>query len=148
MTGKMSRAGIPVAFVSGVLFGLGLLISGMNNPAKVRAFLDLFGNWRPELIAVMGSAVVIFALAFQLRKNRPQPLCADAFHEPTLKKTDARLLTGAVMFGVGWGLVGLCPGPALVNILNLNPDVLLFIAALLVGNRLAHYLVGPVKAAK
>ena len=64
MTGKMSRAGIPVAFVSGVLFGLGLLISGMNNPAKVRAFLDLFGNWRPELIAVMGSAVVIFALAF------------------------------------------------------------------------------------
>tara|TARA_B100001109_G_scaffold188167_1_gene154759 strand:+ start:36908 stop:37354 length:447 start_codon:yes stop_codon:yes gene_type:complete len=148
MTGKMSRAGIPVAFVSGVLFGLGLLISGMNNPAKVRAFLDLFGNWRPELIAVMGSAVVIFALAFQLSKKRRQPLCADAFHEPTLKKTDARLLTGAVMFGVGWGLVGLCPGPALVNILNLNPDVLLFIAALLVGNRLAHYLVGPVKAAK
>jgi len=145
MTGRITKAGIPLAFICGVLFGLGLLISGMNNPAKVRAFLDLFGDWQPALIAVMGSAVVIFALFFQLGKKRKQPFCADSFHEPTLKKIDLRLLSGAAMFGIGWGLVGLCPGPALVNILNLNPDILLFVVALLVGNRLAHYFIGPVK---
>ena len=148
MTGKMTRAGIPVAFFSGMIFGLGLLVSGMNNPAKVRAFLDVFGHWQPELIAVMGSAVVIFAIAFRLSKKRSQPVCADMFHEPTMKNINLRLLTGAAMFGIGWGMVGLCPGPTLVNILHFDPDILLFVAALLVGNRIAHHVIGPVKAAK
>jgi uncharacterized membrane protein YedE/YeeE len=134
-----------IALLSGLVFGLGLLVSGMNNPQKVRGFLDIFGNWQPELIAVMGSAVTLFAIAFWFSKKRKAPVCADAFHEPTLKKIDKRLLGGAVLFGIGWGLVGLCPGPALVNLLTFDPGVLLFIAALLMGNRLAHYLVGPAK---
>lgn len=134
-----------VALASGLIFGFGLLVSGMNNPAKVRAFLDVFGAWEPALIAVMGSAVTIFALAFWFSRRRSAPLCDTAFHEPTLSRIDARLLSGAVLFGVGWGLVGLCPGPALVNIFTLNTDVLLFVVALLVGNRLAHWLVGPAK---
>jgi len=138
-------AGNLTALGSGLIFGLGLLLSGMNNPAKVRAFLDVFGHWQPELIAVMGSAVVVFALAFQFSKQRRTPLWADDFHKPTLTQIDARLLTGAAMFGVGWGLVGLCPGPALVNIFSLDPDILLFVAALLMGNRLAHRLAGPAK---
>ncbi|UZK04484.1 YeeE/YedE family protein [Venatoribacter cucullus] len=134
-----------VALASGLIFGLGLLVSGMNNPAKVRAFLDVFGAWEPALIAVMGSAVTVFALAFWLGRKRSAPVCASVFHEPTLTRIDARLLSGAILFGVGWGLVGLCPGPALVNIFTLNSDVLLFVVALLLGNRLAHWLVGPVK---
>ncbi|MCA6064834.1 DUF6691 family protein [Thalassolituus marinus] len=134
-----------IALLSGLVFGLGLLVSGMNNPQKVRGFLDIFGNWQPELIAVMGSAVTLFAIAFWFSKKRKAPVCADAFHEPTLKKIDKRLLGGAVLFGIGWGLVGLCPGPALVNLLTFDPGVLLFIAALLMGNRLAHHLVGPAK---
>lgn len=134
-----------VALLSGLMFGIGLLVSGMNNPAKVRAFLDVFGAWEPALIAVMGSAVTVFALAFWLSRKRAAPVCAASFHEPTLTRIDARLLSGAVLFGVGWGLVGLCPGPALVNLFTLDPDVLLFIATLLAGNRLAHWLVGPAK---
>lgn len=145
MSAALLRLANPLALVSGMLFGLGLLVSGMNNPAKVRAFLDVFGHWEPALIAVMGSAVTVFALAFWFSKKRKTPLCANAFHEPTLKKIDLRLLGGAVLFGIGWGLVGLCPGPALVNLLSLDPGVLLFLAALLMGNRLAHHLVGPAK---
>lgn len=133
------------AFVSGLLFGFGLLISGMNDPAKVRAFLDIFGVWRPELIAVMAAAVVTFFVAFQFSKRRVKPLFASAFHMPSLSVVDMRLLTGAVMFGVGWGLVGLCPGPALVDVLSGNESVLLFVGALVAGNRLAHVLIGPVK---
>lgn len=142
---KRQRLTPLVALASGLIFGFGLLVSGMNNPAKVRAFLDVFGAWEPALIAVMGSAVTIFALAFWFSRRRSAPLCDTAFHEPTLNRIDARLLSGAVLFGVGWGLVGLCPGPALVNIFTLNTDVLLFVVALLVGNRLAHWLVGPAK---
>lgn len=132
-----------IALLSGLLFGMGLLVSGMNNPEKVRAFLDIAGHWRPELIAVMGSAVTLFALAFYLSRGRQKPWCAGEFHEPMLKQIDARLLGGAALFGSGWGLVGLCPGPALVNLASLDSSVLGFVLALLVGNRLAHALVGP-----
>lgn len=133
------------AGVSGVIFGLGLLISGMNNPAKVRAFLDVFGNWGPELAAVMASAVLVFALAFWFGKSRNAPFFASTFHPPSLVKVDRRLLGGAALFGLGWGLVGLCPGPALVDLLSLDADIWLFVLALLLGNRAAHYLVGPAK---
>lgn len=134
-----------LALSSGLIFGLGLLVSGMNNPAKVRAFLDVFGQWEPALIAVMGSAVVIFTLAYRFSLRLRAPLAAAVFHTPGLTRIDVRLLSGATLFGVGWGLVGLCPGPALVDILTLHPDVLLFVAALLMGNRLAHVLVGPAR---
>lgn len=133
-------------FLSGLLFGLGLLVSGMNDPQKVRAFLDVFGSWQPELIAVMGAAVVTFFIVFQLSKSRNKPLFASSFHLPSLQEVDRRLITGAVMFGTGWGLVGLCPGPALVDVLSGNESVLIFVGALIAGNRLAHYFVGPVKS--
>ena len=134
-----------VALTSGLIFGLGLLISGMNNPAKVRAFLDVFAAWDPSLIAVMGSAIPVFALFFYFSKRRKTPFCATAFHEPKLTRIDLRLLAGALLFGIGWGLVGLCPGPALVNLLAFEPGVLIFVLALLAGNRIAHWLVGPVR---
>ena len=134
-----------IALLSGLLFGLGLLLSGMNDPQKVRAFLDIFGDWQPELIAVMGSAVIVFFLAYRLSGKRSKPLFADSFHRPVLTAIDARLLIGAAMFGTGWGLVGLCPGPALVDLLSGHESILWFVAALLVGNRLAHYSVGPAR---
>ena len=135
-----------IPFLSGLLFGLGLLLSGMNDPQKVRGFLDIFGNWQPELIAVMGGAVVTFFIVFQVSKTRARPLFAPSFHLPSLQAIDFRLMSGAIMFVAGWGLVGLCPGPALVDILSGNESVLIFVGALIAGNRLAHYLVGPVKS--
>ena len=134
-----------VALVSGLSFGLGLLVSGMNNPAKVRGFLDVFGQWQPELIAVMGAAVLTFALAYWLSGRLSKPLVSGVFHPPKLASVDLRLLTGAVMFGIGWGMVGLCPGPALVDLLSFDARILWFVLALLAGNRLAHWLVGPAR---
>jgi uncharacterized membrane protein YedE/YeeE len=129
--------------VAGIVFGLGLLISGMTNPAKVRGFLDVFGDWQPALIAVMASAIVIFAVAYHFSKNMKQPWFYNFFHKPSLTVIDARLLIGAALFGIGWGMVGLCPGPALLNIMTGQEDILIFILALLVGNRIAHFSVGP-----
>lgn len=132
-----------VAFASGLIFGLGLLLSGMNNPAKVRGFLDILGAWQPALIAVMAGAVGTFALVYALSRKLDKPWFAERFHAPGLDHIDRRLLSGAVLFGLGWGLVGLCPGPALVNIASLDGRILGFVVMLLIGNRLAHYLVGP-----
>lgn len=134
-----------IALLSGLIFGLGLLLSGMNDPEKVRAFLDVAGHWRPELLAVMGSAVVVFALVYRVSLSRKQPWFAPVFHTPSMSRIDLRLISGAVLFGVGWGLVGLCPGPALVDLLALDPSIFIFVATLLLGNRLAHWLVGPVR---
>lgn len=134
-----------ISFLSGLLFGLGLLLSGMNDPQKVRAFLDIFGNWQPELIAVMGSAVVVFFIAYRFSLTRTQPLFGKVFHTPGLTIIDARLLGGAALFGISWGLVGLCPGPALVDLLAFDPSIVWFVLALILGNRLAHWFVGPVK---
>lgn len=134
-----------IALISGLLFGLGLLLSGMNNPAKVRGFLDILGDWQPALIAVMAGAVTVFAIVYALSRKLSRPWFAEGFHTPTLNQIDARLLIGSALFGLGWGLVGLCPGPALVNIASLDGRILGFIVMLLIGNRLAHYLVGPVK---
>lgn len=134
-----------VAFVSGLLFGLGLLLSGMNNPAKVRGFLDILGDWQPALIAVMAGAVGTFALVYALSHKLDKPWCAYRFHTPALNRIDVRLMLGAMLFGIGWGLAGLCPGPALVNIASLDGRILGFVMMLMIGNRLAHYLVGPVK---
>lgn len=134
-----------VALFSGLVFGMGLLYSGMNNPAKVRAFLDIFGDWQPALMAVMVSAVLVFMLAYFISGKFKKPLFAVNFHRPSLTQIDKRLLIGAILFGIGWGMIGLCPGPALVNILSLNTEIILFVFALFIGNRLAHYLIGPAK---
>jgi uncharacterized membrane protein YedE/YeeE len=143
MNHKMMKIITPL--VAGILFGLGLLVSGMSNPAKVRGFLDIFGDWQPELIAVMVAAIAIFALAYAYSHKMKQPWFHSIFHKPGLTALDARLIIGAALFGIGWGMVGLCPGPALLNIMSGQEDILIFILALLVGNRIAHYSVGPAK---
>lgn len=143
MNNKIMKMITPL--LAGVLFGLGLLVSGMTNPQKVRGFLDVFGDWQPALMAVMVSAIVVFAIAYALSNKMKQPWFHSVFHKPSLTRLDARLITGAALFGIGWGMVGLCPGPALLNIMTGQEDILLFIVALLVGNRIAHFSVGPAK---
>ena len=134
-----------IPLLAGILFGFGLLISGMNNPAKVRGFLDIFGDWQPALMAVMVAAIAIFAVAYAVSNKMKQPWFHTIFHRPSLTVLDKRLFIGAGLFGIGWGMVGLCPGPALLNIMTGQEDILIFILALLVGNRLAHFTVGPAK---
>lgn len=136
---------IMTPLMGGIIFGLGLLISGMNNPAKVRGFLDIFGDWQPALMAVMIAAIAIFAVAYAVSNKMKQPWFHTIFHRPSLTVLDKRLFIGAGLFGIGWGMVGLCPGPALLNIMTGQEDILIFILALLVGNRLAHFTVGPAK---
>jgi uncharacterized protein len=121
------------AFASGLLFGLGLIVSQMVNPAKVLSFLDIFGNWDPSLALVMGGAVVVSALGYLVAKRRGVPVLAPRLEIPTRRDLDPRLIGGAALFGIGWGLVGLCPGPALVG-LTFGPwPVFVFVAAMIVG---------------
>ena len=110
-----------VALLAGLVFGLGLVISQMVNPAKVIAFLDLFGNWDPSLAFVMGAALIVTAIGYRLVWRRPRPVLAERFQVPGNRKLDARLAIGALLFGLGWGLVGLCPGPAIAAITS-NSD--------------------------
>lgn len=121
------------AFVSGLLFGLGLIVSQMVNPAKVLGFLDIFGNWDPSLAFVMGGAVIVSALGTLIAKRRGVPVLAPRLEIPTRRDLDARLIGGAVLFGVGWGLVGLCPGPALVGLTFGPGKVFVFVAAMILG---------------
>ena len=121
------------AFLVGLLFGLGLIVAGMTNPAKVIGFLDFFGAWDPSLAFVMGGALAVTAAGYRFALARPEPLLAAAFHLPAKTQIDIRLVSGAVLFGMGWGLAGLCPGPALTGIGTLNPDVLAFCASMVIG---------------
>jgi hypothetical protein len=121
------------ALLSGLVFGGGLALSGMTNPAKVLAFLDVVGAWDPTLALVMGGALAVNAVAFALTRRRTAPLFGGAFSLPTLSDLDAPLLAGAVLFGVGWGLVGLCPGPAVASLARGAPEVWGFVAAMVVG---------------
>ena len=116
----------------GLLFGAGLALSGMTDTAKVQGFLDLFGNWVPDLMFVMGGAVTVTLIAFRF-VLRGQPLLASAFSLPTRKDIDARLLAGAAVFGIGWGVYGYCPGPALSALVYLDPKTVVFVAAMLAG---------------
>ena len=111
---------IIIAVVSGVIFGTGLAISGMLDPSKVSGFLDLFGVWDPSLAFVMGGGVIVNGIGFLLIKNRAKPLFATDFKLPTSKVIDKPLLIGSALFGIGWGISGLCPGPAVASAF-LNP---------------------------
>ena len=126
------------ALLSGLIFGLGLLLSGMGNPAKVQNFLDFSGQWDPSLALVMGGAIAIGLLAFTWAKTRSKALLGDLMQLPASQSIDKRLITGSAMFGVGWGLAGFCPGPALMNLATLQPEVGLFVAAMLVGMLAQH----------
>lgn len=121
------------AFLSGLIFGLGLLLAGMANPAKVLAFLDLAGSWDPSLALVMGGAIPVSAIGFYLTRHRAAPLFSQRFQVPTNTALDKRLLLGALGFGVGWGLAGFCPGPALVALGSGNLKGIVFVAAMLSG---------------
>lgn len=122
-----------VAAVVGVVFALGLAIGGMTNPAKVIGFLDVFGDWDPSLAFVMGGAIAVYAPFLRWVRRRSAPLLDDRFHLPTRRDIDARLLLGAAMFGVGWGLAGYCPGPGLVGAMALGTDAVIFTGSMLSG---------------
>jgi hypothetical protein len=121
------------ALGSGLLFGLGLTISQMINPAKVIGFLDIFGDFDPSLAFVMATAIPVTALGYAVARRCRSPFCAAAFSPPTRAKIDRRLALGAVLFGVGWGLVGYCPGPALTALGLGNPATALFVGAMVIG---------------
>jgi uncharacterized membrane protein YedE/YeeE len=120
-----------IGFATALLFGLGLGIAGMTLPEKVIGFLDVTGAWDPTLAFVMGGAIAIHAVAYRLIMKRTRPLDGGKFHVPTRRDIDARLIVGAAVFGIGWGLAGICPGPAVVAFAALEPHVLAFLGAML-----------------
>ena len=130
---------MPVFFslLAGVLFGAGLTISDMVNPARVLNFLDVAGNWDPTLLCVMAGGVAVAAVGYRLIFRRRAPLVGSTFNLPARRQIDRPLVGGTVLFGVGWGLAGICPGPALADLPTLEPKILLFVAAMLAGMMLA-----------
>lgn len=121
------------AFLSGLLFAAGLGISGMTQPAKVKAFLDVAGAWDPSLLFVMAGGIGVTAILYRVVFRRAFPWEAPRFQMPTSRNIDAPLIVGAVLFGIGWGLVGYCPGPAVVSLAALDPGVWIFAAAMMAG---------------
>ena len=121
------------AFVCGLVFALGLGLSGMVDPRRVLAFLDLAGAWEPNLMLVLGGAVGVHALGARYVLRWPRPWHGPRFQVPTRRSLDLRLVLGAALFGVGWGLTGLCPGPALVDLASGGADLWIFTAAMLAG---------------
>jgi uncharacterized membrane protein YedE/YeeE len=129
-----------INFIAGLIFGLGLLISGMANPAKVQNFLDLAGTFDPSLIFVMLGAVVVTLIGYLFVLRRPRPLLAERFLVPSLKDIDGKLVVGSGLFGIGWGLSGFCPGPAITSLPLLAKGTLIFVSAMLIGIGLARIL--------
>lgn len=121
------------SFVCGLMFGAGLVISGMTQPAKVLGFLDVFGVWDPTLAFVMAAALLVSFLGFRAARQRDKPVLAAQRLWPSRTDIDRTVLIGSALFGVGWGLVGLCPGPALVNLATLMPEVIVFVLAMAAG---------------
>ena len=128
----LARRLIP-PLVSGGLFGAGLTLSGMTDPARVRGFLDLFGDWDPTLAFVMGGAVLVMALAWRVRARMPRPVLGEKFSLPDRTDFDPQLLVGSALFGIGWGISGLCPGPAIASLALSPTAVLPFVSAMLAG---------------
>jgi hypothetical protein len=138
--------GILGAFVSGLIFGLGLVIAGMANPAKVLAFLDLAGDWDPSLALVMVGAIAVGTVAFALARQRTASLSGAPMQLPTARQIDARLIGGSALFGVGWGLAGICPGPAVVLVGAGVAKGFIFLASMLAGMLVFHWLERPAAA--
>lgn len=126
-------AQITLAFGAGVLFAIGLIVSQMVNPAKVLNFLDIAGDWDPTLALVMGGAIMVTVPMFHFVLKRPHPLWGTKFYLPTRRDVDARLVAGATIFGIGWGISGLCPGPALTALASGLLPVVGFVLAMTLG---------------
>ena len=122
-----------VSLFCGIIFGIGLVISEMINPAKVLGFLNLFGEWDPSLAFVMIGALIISTPLFHLFKNKEKPLFSLNFSIPENKEIDKKLIIGSVFFGAGWGLIGLCPGPAITSIALLNASSAIFVVSMFIG---------------
>lgn len=128
------------SLVAGLLFGVGLIVSGMVNPQKVQNFLDLFGAWDPSLAFVMGGAVLVALPGFWLVRGLGKPIFGDRFRLPTRNDVDLRLVTGAAVFGIGWGLGGYCPGPALTALPLAASGTVTFVVAMLAGMAIARWI--------
>lgn len=124
---------ITLALLAGLVFGLGLSLGGMTQPAVVLGFLDLFGAWNPRLVFVMGGAVLTTAIGYRLVFRRDRPLFESDFQLPTAQRFDARLVGGSALFGIGWGIAGYCPGPALASLSGAAPSLLVLVATMLAG---------------
>ncbi|MFM9968885.1 MAG: DUF6691 family protein [Burkholderiales bacterium] len=127
-------------FVIGMVFGLGLVIAGMSNPAKVLNFLDLAGTWDPSLALVMVGAITVALIGYRLVLARPRPIFADIFHLPNAKEIDSPVVIGPAIFGIGWGLAGFCPGPAFTALSGVSAAAVLFVIAMLIGMYAAQRL--------
>jgi uncharacterized protein len=136
------------SLLAGVIFGAGLTLSDMVNPARVLNFLDVAGHWDPTLIFVMAGGLAVTTLGYKWIFRRNSPVADDKFHLPIRQRIDLPLVSGAALFGVGWGLAGICPGPALADLVTLEPKVLMFVAAMLGGMIVASLLRGRVYAMK
>lgn len=133
----MSRV---VSLISGIIFGVGLSVSQMIDPAKVLGFLNIFGAWDPSLAFVMIGALIISSPFFHLFKNNNKPVFADSFSYSNNKELNKKLIIGSSLFGAGWGLAGLCPGPAIASLALLNPSSLIFVITMFVGFYISNYL--------
>jgi len=133
-------ASIASAFLVGTLFGFGLAVSEMIDPARVIGFLDVTGRWDPTLLFVMGGALAVTLPGFPLILRRARPLLAEFFALPTKSKLDGSLIVGAIIFGIGWGIAGFCPGPALAALASGSPAVALFVVAMIAGQWAASLL--------
>lgn len=122
-----------LTFAAGLVFGIGLILSGMTDPGKVIGFLDVTGNWDPSLAFVMGGAILIGFFAFRLAEKRAESFLGGAMHLPQRRDIDMRLIGGSLLFGIGWGLAGFCPGPALVSFASGVHEAAIFVAAMLGG---------------
>ena len=129
-----------IAFFSGIIFALGLGISGMTQPHIVRGFLDIFGQWDYRLMGVMVGAIAVHAISYKLIMKRSAPICDEKFFLPLKQGIDARLIVGAMLFGLGWGWVGICPGPGIVSLASGKDSFIYFVIAMVVGMKIFHFI--------
>lgn len=127
---------------AGTIFGAGLTLGGMTDPARVRGFLDLFGDWDPTLAFVMGGAVIVMALAWLIQPRLARPLLADGFSIPTRSDLTPKLIGGSALFGIGWGIAGLCPGPGIAALVIEPVSAAIFVVAMLAGMVLVRLVEG------
>ena len=131
-----------ISLVTGTLFGAGLALGGMTDPARVRGFLDVFGDWDPTLAFVMGGAVIVMAVAWRLVPRMAEPFAAKEFHLPTKSDLTPRLVGGAALFGIGWGIAGLCPGPGIAALVIDPASAAIFVVAMLAGMAVVRLMEG------